>query len=53
MEKKDSSILLKLQKINIYKKNNYKLTILPVNGKSSVMPQKRDYVIRFKNTKLT
>ena len=36
----------------VYKTNNYKLTILPVNGKSSVMPEKRDYVIRFKNTKL-
>ena len=36
----------------VYKKNNYKLTILPVSGKSSVMPEKRDYKIRFKNTKL-
>lgn len=37
----------------IYKKNNYKLTILPVEGKVGVIPSKRSYKIRFKNTKLT
>ena len=36
----------------IYKKNYYTLTILPVNGKSSIAPKKRDYIIRFKNAKL-
>ena len=36
----------------MYKKNNYSLTILPVSGKASVVHKKRDYLIRFKNTKL-
>lgn len=35
----------------IYEKNNYKLTILPVEGKTGVIPSKRAYKIRFKNTK--
>lgn len=34
----------------IYNKDNYKLTILPVNGKTSVIPNERSYKIRFKNT---
>lgn len=37
----------------IYQKNNYKLTILPVGGKTGVIPNKRSYKIRFKNTKHT
>ena len=37
----------------IYEKNNYKLTILPVEGKTGVVPSKRAYKIRFKNTKPT
>ena len=36
-----------------YEKNNYTLTILPTQGKLSVLPEARDYVIRFKNTKPT
>lgn len=36
----------------IYKKNNYVLTILPVGGKLGIIPEKRDYKIRFKNTKI-
>lgn len=34
----------------IYNKDNYKLTILPVNGKTDVIPKERNYKIRFKNT---
>lgn len=34
-----------------YEKNNYKLTILPVDGKKDVIPKTRNYKIRFKNTK--
>jgi len=37
----------------IYEKDNYKLTILPVEGKVGVAPSKRSYKIRFKNTKPT
>ena len=37
----------------IYEKDNYKLTILPVEGKVGVAPLKRSYKIRFKNTKPT
>ena len=37
----------------IYEKNNYKLTILPVKGKKGIIPEKRNYKIRFKNTKPT
>ena len=37
----------------IYAKDNYKLTILPVEGKTGVIPNKRAYKIRFKNTKPT
>ena len=36
-----------------YEKNNFTLTILPTKGKISILPQKRDYVIKFKNTKPT
>lgn len=35
----------------LYSKNNYSLTILPVEGKAGVIPKTRDYKIRFKNTK--
>ena len=35
----------------IYEKNNYKVTILPVSGKKGVIPDKRNYKIRFKNTR--
>ena len=37
----------------IYAKDNYKLTILPVEGKTGVVPNNRAYKIRFKNTKPT
>ncbi len=37
----------------VYDKDRYKLTILPVSGKVGVIPSKRDYKIRFKNTKVT
>ena len=37
----------------IYEKDNYKLTILPVEGKVGVAPSKKSYKIRFKNTKPT
>ena len=37
----------------IYEKDNYKLTILPVEGKVGAVPNKRSYKIRFKNTKPT
>ena len=36
-----------------YEKNRYTLTILPTQGKLSILPPTRDYVIRFKNTKPT
>ena len=35
----------------LYKKNNYSLTLLPVGGKAGVLPETRDYKIRFKNTR--
>ncbi len=35
----------------IYEKNNYRITILPVEGKTSVIPKSRSYKVRFKNTK--
>ena len=37
----------------VYQKNNYKLTILPVSGVKGVVPDRRNYKIRFKNTKPT
>ena len=37
----------------VYEKNNYKLTILPVSGKKGIVPDNRNYKIRFKNTKPT
>ena len=37
----------------LYKKDNYSLTILPVEGRSDVVMQYRDYKVRFKNTKDT
>ena len=33
------------------KKNSYNLTILPVEGKTGILPKTRDYKIRFRNTK--
>ena len=36
-----------------YEKNDYTLTILPTQGKISILPEKRDYIVRFKNTKPT
>lgn len=35
-----------------YAKDSYNLTIKPVEGKSGVIPEKRNYKIRFRNTKL-
>ena len=34
-----------------YRQNNYTLIIRPVEGKSGIIPDKRDYRIRFRNTK--
>jgi alpha-glucosidase (family GH31 glycosyl hydrolase) len=34
-----------------YRQNNYTLIIRPVEGKSGIIPEKRDYKIRFRNTK--
>lgn len=35
-----------------YQENNYTLIIRPVEGKSGIIPEKRDYKIRFRNTKI-
>ncbi len=35
----------------LYKKNDYKLIILPVGGKTGILPETRNYKIRFRNTK--
>ncbi len=35
-----------------YTKDNYTLTIKPVEGKTGIIPEKRDYNIRFKNTRI-
>ncbi len=34
-----------------YQENNYTLIIRPVEGKSGIIPERRDYKIRFRNTK--
>lgn len=34
-----------------YRQNNYTLIIRPVEGKSGIIPEKRNYKIRFRNTK--
>ena len=34
-----------------YRKNNYTLIIRPIDGKSNIIPEKRNYKIRFRNTK--
>lgn len=34
----------------VYNKDDYKLTILPVSGKTGIIPSDRSYKIRFKNT---
>ena len=34
-----------------YRKNNYTLIIRPIEGKSNIIPEKRDYKIKFRNTK--
>ena len=34
-----------------YRKNNYTLIIRPTEGKTGIIPDKRDYLIRFRNTK--
>ncbi len=34
-----------------YRQNNYTLIIRPVEGKKGIIPEKRDYKIRFRNTK--
>ena len=34
-----------------YRENNYTLIIRPIDGKSGLIPEKRDYKIRFRNTK--
>ena len=34
-----------------YRKNNYTLIIRPIDGKSNIIPEKRDYKIKFRNTK--
>ena len=35
-----------------YMKNNYTLIIHPVEGKTNIIPDKRDYKIRFRNTRV-
>lgn len=35
----------------VYEKNNYKLTVLPVSGKTGIIDKTRNYKIRFRNTK--
>ena len=35
----------------VYKKNDYRITILPVEGRMSAVPKVRNYRIRLKNTK--
>ena len=37
----------------IYEKDHYQLTILPVGGKKGIIPEYRNYRIRFKDTKPT
>ena len=34
-----------------YRKNNYTLIIRPIEGKTGIIPDKRDYKIKFRNTK--
>lgn len=34
-----------------YRRNNYTLIIRPIDGKSNIIPEKRDYRIKFRNTK--
>lgn len=34
-----------------YRENNYTLIIRPIDGKSNIIPEKRDYKITFRNTK--
>lgn len=34
-----------------YLQNNYTVIIRPTEGKSGIIPEKRDYVIRFRNTR--
>lgn len=34
-----------------YRQNNYTLIIRPIEGKTGIIPDKRDYKIRFRNTK--
>ncbi len=34
-----------------YRENNYTLIIRPIDGKSGIIPAKRDYKIKFRNTK--
>ncbi len=34
-----------------YRQNNYTLIIRPIEGKTGIIPEKRDYKIRFRNTK--
>ncbi len=34
-----------------YRRNNYTLIIRPIDGKSNIIPDKRDYRIKFRNTK--
>ena len=36
-----------------YKENDFSVSLEPLKGKSGIIPAKRDYVIRFRNTKFT
>ena len=36
----------------VYRKDQYKVTIMPVSGKMGIIPETRDYKILFKNTKI-
>ncbi len=35
----------------LYKKSNYSLTVIPVEGKTGILPSTRDYKLIFRNTK--
>lgn len=36
-----------------YKENDFSVSIEPVSGKSGIVPETRDYIIKFRNTKFT
>ncbi|UKI57884.1 MAG: hypothetical protein L6V81_11600 [Clostridium sp.] len=36
-----------------YKENDFSVSIEPLEGKLGIIPEKRNYIIRFRNTKFT